>query len=141
MEKLTNREIGRIGLSMAINYFTLNGYTISLPLNDTQWYDMVVEKDSKFYTVQCKATMTEDSTISLASNGGTNGGQYDNIINHPELDYIFAVNKDLECWLIPVEAIIKSGNVKVINLRTTLSPFAHPKLDTTLYRVQISNQA
>jgi len=41
---MTNREIGRIGLSMAINYFTIQGYTISLPLNDTQWYDMVVEK-------------------------------------------------------------------------------------------------
>lgn len=41
---LTNREKGRIGLSMAINYFTIQGYTISLPLNDTQWYDMVVEK-------------------------------------------------------------------------------------------------
>ena len=45
---LTNREIGRIGLSMAINYFTIQGYTISLPLNDTQWYDMVVEKENHF---------------------------------------------------------------------------------------------
>lgn len=31
---------------MAINYFTINGYTVSLPLNDTQWYDLVVEKDA-----------------------------------------------------------------------------------------------
>lgn len=28
--------LGRIGLSMAIEYFTINGYTVSLPLNDTQ---------------------------------------------------------------------------------------------------------
>lgn len=138
---MTNREIGRIGLSMAINYFTIQGYTISLPLNDTQWYDMVVEKDKKFYTVQCKATMTQDDTISLKSCGGTNGTVYDNIINHPELDYIFAVNKNLECWLIPVSAIIKSGNSKSIQLRTNLAPTAHPRLDTTIYRVQISNKA
>lgn len=51
MNKLTNVQLGRIGLSMAINYFTINGYTISLPLNDTQWYDLVVEKDGKFYSV------------------------------------------------------------------------------------------
>ena len=139
MKKLTNREIGRIGLSMAINYFTLNGYTISLPLNDTQWYDMVVEKDKKFYTVQCKATQTEDDEISLKSTGGTKGTEYDNIINHPELDYLFAVNKDLDCWLIPVSAIIESGNTKSIRLRKELASSAHPKLDTTLYRVQISN--
>lgn len=138
---MTNREIGRIGLSMAINYFTLQGYTISLPLNDTQWYDMVVEKDKKFYIIQCKATMTEDDSISLKSCGGTNGSIYDNIIDHPELDYLFCVNKDLNCWLIPVKDIIKAGNTKQIKLRTALASTAHPKLDTTIYRVQISNKA
>ncbi len=141
MQYLTNKNIGRIGLSMAINYFTINGYTVSLPMNDTQWYDMIVEKDGHFYTVQCKATQTENDTISLSSCGGTKGMQYDNIINHAELDYLFAVNKDLQCWLIPVSAIIASGNVKTIQLRTQLSSTAHPKLDTTLYRVQISNEA
>jgi len=33
---------------MAINYFTIKGYTVSLPLNDTQWYDLVIEKEGKF---------------------------------------------------------------------------------------------
>lgn len=69
MNKLTNVQLGRIGLSMAINYFTINGYTISLPLNDTQWYDLVVEKDGKFYSVQCKATQTSDDTINMRSVG------------------------------------------------------------------------
>ena len=138
---MTNKEIGRIGLSMAINYFTLKGYTVSLPLNDTQWYDMVVEKDKIFQTVQCKATQTEDGAINLRSCGGTNGSVYDNIINHPELDWVFCVNKDFECWLIPTKDIIESGNTKEIKLRTSLAPNAHPKLDTTIYRVQISNEA
>lgn len=137
MNKLTNVQLGRIGLSMTINYFTINGYTISLPLNDTQWYDLVVEKDGKFYSVQCKATQTSDDTINMRSAGGTKGTEYDNILNHSELDYIFAVNKKLECWLIPMSAIIESGNTKSFQLRTTLAPTAHPKLDTTLYRVQV----
>ena len=135
MEKISNKQIGRVGLSMAINYFTLNGYTISLPLNDTQWYDLIVEKDAKFQTIQCKATQTEDGEINMQSNGGTNGSAYDNIINHLELDYIFAVNKDLECWLIPMEEIIKSGVTRSFCLRTTLAPTAHPKLDTTKYKL------
>ena len=33
---------------MAINYFTIKGYTISLPINDTQWYDLIIEKDGIF---------------------------------------------------------------------------------------------
>lgn len=122
---------------MAINYFTLKGYTISLPLNDTQWYDMVVEKDKYFYTVQCKATQTEDGNISLKSTGGTKGSEYDNVINHPELDYLFCVNKDFDCWLIPVEDIIKAGNSKQITLKKKQAPNAHPKLDTSLYQVRI----
>jgi hypothetical protein len=31
----TNKEKGRAGLSFAIAYFGSNGYTVSLPLNDT----------------------------------------------------------------------------------------------------------
>ena len=104
-------------------------------------YDMVVEKDNHFYTIQCKCTTTEDDTIALKSCGGTNGSVYDNVINHPELDYLFCVNKDFNCWLIPVKDIINAGNTKEIKLRTELAKNAHPKLDTTLYRVQISDRA
>ena len=60
---MDRKTTGRIGLSMAINYFTVQGYTISLPINDTQWYDLIVEKNGIFETVQCKATMTEDDSI------------------------------------------------------------------------------
>ena len=100
--------MGRIGLSMAINYFTIKGYTVSLPINDTQWYDLIVEKDGIFQTVQCKATATENSTIDFRSTGGTNGGVYDNLLQHKELDLLFCVNKDMNMWLIPVKEIITS---------------------------------
>lgn len=40
---------------MAIAYFSTNGYTVSIPLNDTQDYDLVVEKDNILQTVQVKA--------------------------------------------------------------------------------------
>ena len=33
---MDNKEKGRIGLIKAISYFGANGYTINLPLNDTQ---------------------------------------------------------------------------------------------------------
>lgn len=126
---------------MAINYFTLKGYTVSLPLNDTQWYDMVIEKNNIFQVVQCKATQTEDDKISLKSCGGTNGQVYDRIFNHPELDYLFCVNKNLDCWLIPVKDIIKAGNTQQITLRKTQLSNTIPKLDTTKYWVQFPNQA
>lgn len=122
---------------MAINYFTCQGYTISLPINDTQWYDLVVEKDGKFYTVQCKATQTENGDIDFRSTGGTNGGVYDNLLNHSELDYLFCVNKDLDMWLIPIKDI--QQNRKSIRLRT--EPNANNQgFQTYKYRVQISDE-
>ena len=48
----TNKDKGRAGLSLAIAY----GYSVNIPLNDTQWYDLIIEKNGKFETVQCKAT-------------------------------------------------------------------------------------
>ena len=76
----------------------------------------MVEKDGKFYTVQCKATQTENGDIDFRSTGGTNGGVYDNLLNHSELDYLFCVNKDLNMWLIPIKDI--QQNRKSIRLRT-----------------------
>ena len=38
----TNKDKGRAGMSFAIAYFGSNGYTVSVPLNDTQWYDLII---------------------------------------------------------------------------------------------------
>lgn len=103
---------------MAINYFTFAGYTVSLPINDTQWYDLIIEKDGIFQTVQCKATFSDNDTIDFRSTGGTNGMVYDNILNHSELDLLFCVNKDLNMWCIPIKEITTT---RQITLRTELT--------------------
>ena len=140
MVEINRKSIGRIGLSMAINYFTCRGYTVSLPLNDTQWYDLIIEKDGLLQTVQCKATQTENGEIGLRSTGGTSGGVYDNVINHPELDYLFCVNKDLLMWNIPVKDLLKAGNRNKITLRTERTA-NNQGFQTYKYRVQISDKA
>ena len=56
MKFFSNKEKGNSGLGMAIAYFSTNGYVVSIPLNDTQDYDLVIEKDGKLDKVQVKAT-------------------------------------------------------------------------------------
>lgn len=137
MIEINRKNIGRIGLSMAINYFTCKGYTVSIPMNDTQWYDIVVEKDGIFQTVQCKATQTENGDIDFRSAGGTKGAVYDNLLNHSELDLLFCVNKDLDMWLIPVKDITTKRSI-----RLRKEPNANNQgFQTYKYRVQISNKA
>ena len=138
MNEINRKQLGRLGLSMAINYFTINGYTISIPMNDTQWYDLVIEKDNKFYTVQCKATATQDKTIDFRSTGGTKGVAYDNLLNHPELDYLFCVDNELNMWNIPIKDIIQAGNSNQIRLR--LEPNKNNQgFQSYQYRVQFSD--
>lgn len=113
----TNKDRGRVGLSLAIAYFGANGYTVSLPLNDTQWYDMIVEKDVIFQTVQCKFSSSENAEISLTSKGGTNGGVYDRITDHP-LDILFCSDKNKNMFVIPMKDLIESTLEKRCTMRS-----------------------
>ena len=114
----TNKDKGRAGLAMAIAYFGSNGYVVNIPLNDTQWYDFIIEKNGIFETVQCKATGTENNAISLRSFGGSKGTEYDNVINHSELTWLFCLDKNANMFLIPVKDLLREGNRNQITLRT-----------------------
>lgn len=113
----TNKDKGRAGMAMGVAYFGANGYTVNIPLNDTQWYDFIAEKDGKFYTVQCKATGSADNTIQMRSCGGTNGGTYDYVLNHP-LDFLFCLDKEQNMYVIPAEDLRAYKVNKQITLRT-----------------------
>lgn len=135
----TNKDKGRVGMALGIAYFGANGYTVNIPLNDTQWYDFVVEKDGKFYTVQCKATGSKDNIIKFTSSGGTKGKLYDSILNH-SLDFLFCVDKDCNMFLFPIEDIKKAGNTQTITLRIE-SPNKSAtgiKIDSSKYLVKIN---
>lgn len=104
MQFENNKDKGRAGMALAIAYFGANGYTVNIPLNDTQWYDLVVEKDGQFYTVQCKATGSRNSRIDFRGTGGTKGTVYDYALEH-NLDYLFCINEQQDKFLIPVKDI------------------------------------
>ena len=131
----TNRDKGRAGMAMAIAYFGTNGYTVSIPLNDTQWYDLIVEKDGEFKTVQCKATGSISNEIVLTSAGGTKGTAYDSVLNHP-VDYLFCLDKDQNMFVIPVEDIKTFGVKKQITLRTSKT-VNNQGFQTYMYKVSI----
>lgn len=116
----TNKDKGRAGMALGIAYFGANGYTVNVPLNDTQWYDFVVEKDGVFQTVQCKATGTSNNVIELKSCGGTKGFTYDFVLEH-NLDFLFCLDKDQNMFVIPVQDMKEYGMKKQITLRTEKS--------------------
>lgn len=116
MDFKTNREKGNSGLGMAIAYFTTNGFVVSIPLNDTQDYDLVIEKDGNLKTVQVKSTGCKTSNgtyqVALKSCGATNGKTYKTLIN-TKIDFLFVLNERLEMYLIPKDKI---SNKSTLNL-------------------------
>ena len=112
----TNKEKGNSGLGMAIAYFTTNGYIVSIPLNDTQDYDLIVEKENKLQRVQVKSTgcigKGGNYQVALKSCGGTKGKTYKTLID-TNIELIFILTEQREMYLIPVEKI---KNVSTLSL-------------------------
>lgn len=134
----TNKDKGNAGLSMGIAYFGANGYTVSIPLNDTQDYDLIIEKDGKLQTVQCKATgsITKygNYQLTLTSSGGTSGKKYKTVVE-TNVDLLFALRGDGIMYVIPVKEI---KNIKSINLTTEKSKCARPdNIDYSKYIVTL----
>ena len=71
----TNKEKGNTGLGIAIAYFSSHGYIVSIPLNDTQDYDLIVDKNDIIKKVQVKSTSCKTKygiyQVSIKSCGGT----------------------------------------------------------------------
>lgn len=137
----TNKDKGRAGLSAAIAYFGMNGYSVNIPLNDTQDYDLVIEKDKVFKTVQCKATGSQDGNIELQTKigRGTKINEVCYTFIDTNVDILFCLNQNKTMFCIPKEDIIKAGNKKSIKLKEEpLSKYANKDcLDTSKYIVTL----
>ena len=103
----TNKDKGRAGLVLAIAYFGANGYTVSVPLNDTQDYDLIVDKDNVLSKVSVKFTARKPKTsyeIQLRSTGGSGQMYYGTFIDS-KADYLFAVTEEKKMYFIPKNEI------------------------------------
>ena len=104
----SNKEKGNAGLGIAIGYYSANGYTVSIPLNDTQDYDLIVDKNNVLKKVQVKATSCKTKynkyQVALKSCGGTKGETYKTIID-TKIDEVFIVTETMEMFIIPIEEI------------------------------------
>lgn len=112
----TNKEKGNTSLGIAIAYYSSNGYTVSIPLNDTQDYDLVVDKDNVLKKVQVKSTACKTKygnyQVALKSCGGTKGTTYKTVIE-TKIDELFILTEDLEIYIIPIKEINNKSTLNI----------------------------
>ena len=114
----TNKEKGNTGLGIAIAYYSSNGYTVSIPLNDTQDYDLIVDKNNHLEKVQVKATSCKTKynsyQVALKSCGGTKGKEYKTIID-TNIDIVFILTDKMDIYIIPKEKIKNKSTINLCN--------------------------
>lgn len=112
----TNKHIGNASLGTAIGYFTNMGYTVSIPLTDTQDYDLVVDIDNVLRKVQVKGTVFKTKygiyQVSLKSSGGTKGKIY-KTIRATDVDLTFIACEDGKMYLIPKKNVKNSSTINL----------------------------
>ena len=109
----TNNSKGNLGIGKAISYFTENEFVVSIPLNDTQKYDLVVDINGILSRVQVKTTTTLQSKsyrVDLRTSGGNRSRyKYENF-DKTKIDILF-VFTDGGSWLIPSSVIQSARSV------------------------------
>lgn len=102
---------GNIGLGAAIAYYTSKGLSISLPLNDTQKYDLIVDEDGKLSRVSVKTTRqiikSGKFIVQLRNTGGSSGKSKSRNFENTSCDKLFILTKEGTMYEIP------SNNIEV----------------------------
>lgn len=116
MNFTTNKEKGNTSLGIAIAYYASNGYTVSIPLNDTQDYDLIVDKNNLIKRVQVKSTGCKTKygnyQVALKSCGGTKGNTYKTVIE-TNIDELFILTEDLGMYILPAEEIHNKSSINI----------------------------
>ena len=58
--KLSNRQIGAVGVARVAGALFRNGYSVLVPMEDFAGYDLVAEKGGKFIRIQVKTSERKD---------------------------------------------------------------------------------
>lgn len=107
---------GNIGIGKAIAHFTELGYIVSIPLTDSQKYDLIVDIDSLLYRVQVKTTTFKVGNVYqvlLKTNGGNKTRTTESLFDNSESDILFIWCDDGSMFSIPT---LEISNTHTLNL-------------------------
>lgn len=118
-KNMTTVTQGSVGLGAAISYFLSESYVVSVPINDNQKYDLVVDNNNGLKKVQVKTTSykTKNSkwyTVELKSTRSNRTKTNINYFDNCSCDYVFIMTEEKVFYLIPSKEI-KSKTTLALN--------------------------
>lgn len=102
------REQGLLGLTDAIAHFGARGWCVSLPLIDSQPYDLIVDDGERLRRVQVKTTTRLDPRgqfeVQLSTRGGNRSFHTSKPFDHQACELLYVLADGWQRWLIPTSA-------------------------------------
>lgn len=103
-----SKKQGDIGLGYAVAYYSRIG-TVSIPLTDSQDYDLIVDIDDKIQRIQVKTTqfktIYDKYQVSLSTNGGNKSRNTVKTFDKIQADILFVLCSDGSQFSIPTNII------------------------------------
>lgn len=103
------KQQGNIGMAYDIAYYTKLGYVVSIPLTDSQDYDLIIDTGIKLLKVQVKTTDFKTKhgiyQVGLKTCGGNKSNSTVKKFNQNSSDLLFVLTSDGTCYSIPRSSI------------------------------------
>lgn len=114
-----SKKQGDVGLACAIWYLSKMGYTICLPLTDSQDYDLLVDINNSIKKVQVKTSRHKHNgkvfEVDLRVKGGNRSGTgIIKKLNKDSIDYLFVLTSDGDKYFIPSENLGGVSGIKLV---------------------------
>lgn len=109
----TTVEQGAVGLAAAIFQYQRLGYNVCLPLIDNQDYDLVIEKDGRFLTVQAKTTTyikNNKYIVHLRKVRHNTKKTTSSVMS--KVDFLFILCENGDCYSIPFEELTSLTEIR-----------------------------
>lgn len=98
---INSKKQGDIGMCYAMAYYAKLGWTVSVPVTDSQDYDLVVDNGTRLFKVQVKTT----KSISPSGTGKCKD------FSENSSDLLFALTDSGDCYSIPKSEISAVSSV------------------------------
>ena len=102
----------------AMAYYSKMGYTVSVPITDSQDYDLIVETSNKeIKRVQVKTTYSKSEygiyMVNLRTNGGNKSGNNSKKMDKEYIDWLFVLADNGDTYNIPTSSIESTRSINL----------------------------
>lgn len=113
---INSKKQGDIGMCYAMAYYAKLGWIVSVPVTDSQDYDLVVDNGTRLFKVQVKTTKSISPSgnyiVSLRTIGGNRSGTGKcKDFSENSSDLLFALTDSGDCYSIPKSEISAVSSV------------------------------